>query len=308
MSCCQPNNYRVSENELFEQMKSAQKRFWSYKIGNWPVDFMSPKELAEAGFFYLMNRDRVQCAFCRGVVCGWEPGDKPLVEHERHFARCPFLLEYNVGNIPLENDCSKRRTGKKSKNITEINELKRLGVHPHTGPDNKDFASLESRARSFTSKWLAPIEPRKLAEAGFYFQGTDDNVKCFYCGGGLCNWKAGETPWTEHSRWFPECKFINFNMLKFQNDLSTLVVQRLSNEFGVHDLSSGNSASNILFSTTPETSNPDNVLCKICVEREIGVVFLPCGHFAACTHCALRMSDCPICRANIKGLVRSYLT
>ena len=35
-----------------------------------------------------------------------------------------------------------------------------------------------------------------------------DNVKCFFCNGGLCNWEADDEPWTEHARWFPHCGFL----------------------------------------------------------------------------------------------------
>jgi len=47
-------------------------------------------------------------------------------------------------------------------------------------------------------------------------------------------------------------------------------------------------------------------LCKVCMEQEICIVFLPCGHFVACVNCATSMSDCPLCRATIKGSVRMY--
>src|SRR6266436_2490333 len=88
--------------ELYERMKSGQERYYTFH--SWPVEFMNTVELAEAGFFYMLNGDRVQCAFCRGLVCGWGIGDKPLSEHERHFPRCPFIMEYNVGNIPIDED------------------------------------------------------------------------------------------------------------------------------------------------------------------------------------------------------------
>ena len=38
--------------------------------------------------------------------------------------------------------------------------------------------------------------------------GYSDNVKCFFCDGGLCNWEADDEPWTEHARWFPDCGFL----------------------------------------------------------------------------------------------------
>ena len=38
--------------------------------------------------------------------------------------------------------------------------------------------------------------------------GFSDNVKCFYCNGGLRNWEKGDDPWHEHARWFPTCRFV----------------------------------------------------------------------------------------------------
>ena len=46
--------------------------------------------------------DRVQCVFCRGILRCWEPEDKALAEHLRHFPQCPFLLDpVSVGNVAL---------------------------------------------------------------------------------------------------------------------------------------------------------------------------------------------------------------
>jgi hypothetical protein len=41
-----------------------------------------------------------------------------------------------------------------------------------------------------------------------FFLGFNDNVKCFYCDGGLRNWETGDEPWEEHARWFPKCPFV----------------------------------------------------------------------------------------------------
>lgn len=49
-------------------------------------------------------------------------------------------------------------------------------------------------------------------------------------------------------------------------------------------------------------------LCKICMDNEVGIVFLPCGHLAACTVCALSLEDCPLCRTVIKATVRTFLS
>lgn len=51
-----------------------------------------------------------------------------------------------------------------------------------------------------------PIE--KLAEAGFRYDGTEDQVHCDYCKGCLKSWKEGDCPLTEHKRSFVHCPFL----------------------------------------------------------------------------------------------------
>ena len=40
--------------------------------------------------------------------------------------------------------------------------------------------------------------------------------------------------------------------------------------------------------------------CKICMDKEVGVVFIPCGHIACCVECGESFSHCPICRSEIE--------
>lgn len=49
-------------------------------------------------------------------------------------------------------------------------------------------------------------------------------------------------------------------------------------------------------------------LCKICMDNEVGIVFLPCGHLASCVNCAPNLQDCPVCRSAIKATVRTFLS
>merc|ERR550534_2538454 len=41
-------------------------------------------------------------------------------------------------------------------------------------------------------------------------------------------------------------------------------------------------------------------LCKICLDREVSQVFLPCGHSICCNKCVIGLQICPICRENIR--------
>lgn len=48
--------------------------------------------------------------------------------------------------------------------------------------------------------------------------------------------------------------------------------------------------------------------CKICMDAEVGIVFLPCGHLVTCVNCAPNLEDCPVCRSTIKASVRTFLS
>ena len=43
----------------------------------------------------------------------------------------------------------------------------------------------------------------------------------------------------------------------------------------------------------------DRLECTVCMTAERSVLFVPCGHAAACASCAAELAECPICRAAI---------
>ncbi len=47
--------------------------------------------------------------------------------------------------------------------------------------------------------------------------------------------------------------------------------------------------------------------CKVCMNRLIGVVFMPCGHAMSCLECANRVKKCPVCKRSINEISRIYM-
>lgn len=95
------NNF--SMKDFFELLRDGKLRLRSFQIGNWDHE-VDAAEMAEAGFYYLQNLDRVQCVYCEIVLDGWHAEDDPLLEHARHSPRCPFIAGYDVKNIPIRSD------------------------------------------------------------------------------------------------------------------------------------------------------------------------------------------------------------
>lgn len=44
----------------------------------------------------------------------------------------------------------------------------------------------------------------------------------------------------------------------------------------------------------------------ICMDKEVVVIFLPCGHLISYTDCAAAMKDYPVYRNHVEGIVRSF--
>ncbi|NXY49030.1 XIAP ligase, partial [Ceuthmochares aereus] len=160
---------------------------------DWPPDSqLTPKELANAGFYYTGVGDQVACFCCGGKLKKWEPSDRAWSEHKRHFPKCFFVLGRDVGNVPSESVSA---------------DPGRSGLNNAEHPRNPSMAKYGRRLQTFLA-WIYPVNKEQLAEAGFYSTGNSDHVVCFHCGGGLQEWKEDEDPWDQHAKWFPGCRFV----------------------------------------------------------------------------------------------------
>ena len=48
------------------------------------------------------------------------------------------------------------------------------------------------------------------------------------------------------------------------------------------------------------------LLCKICLDDEVSVIFLPCRHMVCCNECGAAVKHCPVCRTLIVGTVKPF--
>jgi len=156
------------------------------------------------------------------------------------------------------------------------------------------------------------------------------------------NWQPGDVPVAEHALWFPTCEFIrdviNRNDVSVEDethgacggprkdlkDLTTTENEKLTGTFEDNKKSIVSEIqTNIRQKGETETtdSQPKNsseklireneemkqqLLCKICMDNDADVVFLPCGHMIACTTCARALRKCAVCRALIKNTLKSF--
>ncbi|KAL6442673.1 hypothetical protein ACFW04_002645 [Cataglyphis niger] len=169
-------------------------------FNNWPLtSIIRPEQLAAAGFYYLQYKDLVECAFCKGILMNWKAGDDPEHAHKLNFPNCDFYMRQT------EDDDAFGLVRVLSGTSTDLTEL---GIQMHTVSISQ-YTTYEKRLQTFQN-WPKNLKqtPETLAAAGFYYQGYDDQVRCFHCDGGLHGWQPTDDVWIEHAYWFPNCGFV----------------------------------------------------------------------------------------------------
>ena len=85
-----------------------------------------------------MNISR--CAFCDNCVGDWVEGDDPMTEHTHLFPLCPFVLGYEVGNIPLNSDEHNHGEGIQSQDETGV-RWSEQHREPNSAAENVSFTT-----------------------------------------------------------------------------------------------------------------------------------------------------------------------
>lgn len=87
-------------------------------------------------------------------------------------------------------------------------------MFPCSNPVNPHMRDVTSRLQTFWKRlctWPAhhiAATPKDMSQAGLYYLGERDRVKCWYCNGRLQNWDKYDNPWFEHAKWFPTCEYL----------------------------------------------------------------------------------------------------
>ncbi|XP_033739629.1 baculoviral IAP repeat-containing protein 2-like [Pecten maximus] len=52
----------------------------------------------------------------------------------------------------------------------------------------------------------------------------------------------------------------------------------------------------------------ERTVCKICLEDQVSIAFIPCGHLVACSHCAPALTKCAVCRKHITNKIHTVMS
>nr|XP_022292109.1 baculoviral IAP repeat-containing protein 3-like isoform X2 [Crassostrea virginica]XP_022292110.1 baculoviral IAP repeat-containing protein 3-like isoform X2 [Crassostrea virginica]XP_022292112.1 baculoviral IAP repeat-containing protein 3-like isoform X2 [Crassostrea virginica]XP_022292113.1 baculoviral IAP repeat-containing protein 3-like isoform X2 [Crassostrea virginica]XP_022292114.1 baculoviral IAP repeat-containing protein 3-like isoform X2 [Crassostrea virginica]XP_022292115.1 bacul len=120
----------------------------------------------------------------------------------------PDTYRGNINSVDYRRPNSSR-TDSLNSSVHPTNNVEDINTFPRPEAKYPGYAQMGKRAASYRN-WpqTAKQVPNNLMDAGFFYTGQADSVRCFMCGTGLRNWDPEDEPWVEHARWAPECYYV----------------------------------------------------------------------------------------------------
>ncbi|KAK0042868.1 E3 ubiquitin-protein ligase XIAP [Biomphalaria pfeifferi] len=235
---------------------------------NWPRDHhLQPSEIAAAGFFYAGYGDCARCFYCGGGLRNWDDEDV-WVEHARWFSKCSFIRQ-RLGQVFVDTVQDLKKTFDKISFEAVANKMGVADIRENTL--RKDPAVRKVAKLGFPMNIV--IKMAKIVKAEDYILTAERLlVRLIEIRGEQVS-SPGASDGATGGASGGACGGSS-------NDSETIRRWKHKNDL-------------LLQQTT----------CKICMDNEVDIVFLPCGHPVSCTECAVALKDCPVCRAHIKGTI-----
>lgn len=241
------------------------------------------------------------------------------INHFRWFPKCPYVMLVKGSNY-IKNvmdrsfESGGNQSGNQSMQATPSTAMTGAAMSQLVDDAMSTQSAMEALSMGLNAGRVRAVMQRKIALTGRPYTSTESLVSAVLDG---------------------QIEDEGFESIEADRGLENQVTQLLlsavssvglSNED--NDQASSSSRANIIASTSsvpeepayltsieddPSKSPSDerrlkNVECKICMAEEVGVVFLPCGHLLSCVMCAPAMVKCPLCRQQILGRVRTFLS
>ncbi|XP_071160652.1 baculoviral IAP repeat-containing protein 7-like [Mytilus edulis] len=268
--------------------KFAKKTTRLSSFDNWPLYLtQTPEELINAGFFYTGIEDHCRCFFCGGGLRRWEEGDLPWTEHARWYPKCPFVIQCKgekfIGAVQQgENpEITKNVAEKEHKNSPS-------GLNGYTNNPavqtildfGYECAVVKTAYARLKESGIHDVTASLLLETICEKEESDNqHASSEQTIASHSTTQENEADETEH-------------FIKTPDDIEKIDPTL---ELSIRSLEEEN------------RNLKDQQTCKICLDEPVAIVFLPCGHMAACINCAPALRRCPICKAFIKGTVKAIM-
>ncbi|KAH9520252.1 hypothetical protein Btru_060370 [Bulinus truncatus] len=166
---------------------------------------------AEAGFIYDAASREVKCVFC-SIRFDKQTMNVSFLK-SRHAEKSPHVHLFSCMMWAIYLLTQKKNYSEKVRvqHLNDIRGTKISDVKMKCSIKHPEFEEITARLGTFKTwpKLISLTFPANImADAGFYYSGFMDKVKCYACGVGLFNWSPDAVPVTQHAKASPLCVFL----------------------------------------------------------------------------------------------------
>ncbi|KPM06453.1 baculoviral IAP repeat-containing protein 3-like protein [Sarcoptes scabiei] len=310
------DHYNKSKEPSFPIYKDSSCRLASFDNINWPKK-LDKKRFVEAGFFYSGKEDRTICHHCGGLLFSWKKEDDPTSDHAKFFPECMFIIEMKGDEyhefVRFKKQMILMRSKLNKNNATlmikEINSIRKISF--------ENFKSMKRSLSKLLDILKRPDNNRATEYYEDYFKKFNFLIDCQ----NISHFFSNEHDSNSSSSALTSLSISSASSSSGDNDddiLSRFSALNLpdSNDSDYYSSKSDcdDEEDEWPDSSKENHSDDDNrmqstkidLTCSICYERQIQVVFIPCGHQLACLKCAMQIDVCPVCRNRITSKLRTY--
>ncbi|KAK9402475.1 inhibitor of apoptosis protein-like [Crotalus adamanteus] len=299
-------------------------RFRTFK--NWPVTVpVHPQQLADAGFYYVGRNDDVKCFCCDGGLRCWETGDDPWVEHAKWFPSCEYLIYRKGQEFVRQVQARYPHLLQQllSSADTPVDENTEAPIiHFESGENTSEDATIMKTPMveavlemGFSRKLVKQTVQSKILTTGENYKTVNDLVSDLITSE---DEKKEEEKEDSSEKTTSDLALIRKNRMALFQRLTSDIFRNCLQECDPVLYKDLFVEKNMTYIPMEDVSGlpmeeqlrrlQEERTCKVCMDKEVSIVFIPCGHLVVCKECAPSLRKCPICRGTIKGTVRTFLS
>ena len=295
-------------------------RFDTFQKGWAPKsDNQSASKMAEAGFYYIGQADCCKCFHCGIGLRNWSEEDNPWNEHAKWAPHCQHVIAKKGTEFVIQH-------AENVSDETENHEGFSFGFNTYSPATIAKPTRKEQIEKIMKSAAVKSIQEMGYGE-GLIYRTIKQLVEL-----------------DENKIYSISAEIILNEIFNLQNesntdDLEYLTFHRTDNVISESTSNSKYNSSEdeeestqicndkegdnltTKFKTPKKNVNvkikqllEENKLlkemntCKICLDKNISILFFPCGHLVSCNECADKIRKCPICRHIIQKCVKTYVS
>ncbi|XP_067946242.1 baculoviral IAP repeat-containing protein 8-like [Watersipora subatra] len=291
-----------------------------------PHPELDVKKLVEAGYYY-QGGEGVVCFWCNSTSANWNAGENFWVRHARTSPKCRFLY-LQKGQEFIDRAIEEHGvfpTLLPDSTMTVSTRMLRPRMHANCvqtalalGVDRESITTvvrnrIKKKMNDFTSAADIVREITALAEASGTAETAELHLPQVLQPASLTTEDAENANAAEGAKANTEVKDTKEALEEVAMSLKEANGQHNSKEVKDEESKAEElpneppSKISIEEIQSMALKTKNQLMCKICMVEVAGIISLPCAHLLSCISCSAALSQCALCRADIKGTIRVHL-